>query len=113
MGLKHAHILFHDRSGESHDAMKLFAKLPLALFVLAFTASVAQSQPQTPAYDVPAKGGTCTTNNYIGAETIFICEHIGQVRIRQIYEKGWRVVSRIIYPTGFNIHELIIEEQRR
>lgn len=41
------------------------------------------------------KGGICTTNQsrITGAEHVWICEHLGRVTIRQIYEKGFRVVS--------------------
>lgn len=111
MGLKRAHILFHDRSGEPHDAMKFFAKLPLALLVLAFTANAAQPQPQT--NDAPLKGGLCFTKAYNGQDSIFTCEHIGPVTIRQIYEKGWRVVHRMANNDIYQFQSLIIEEQRR
>lgn len=91
--------------------MKFRAILASTLVVFAFKANAAQPQP--PGIESPLKGGTCSTNNFTGADTVFNCEHIGQVKIREIYEKGWRVVDRVVYPTGFNIHVLIIEEQKR
>jgi hypothetical protein len=64
------------------------------------------------------RGGYCFSNHakISDTEVVWRCEHIGDVPLRQIYEKGFRVVGMYradpmekIY--GFQF--LIIEEQRR
>lgn len=58
------------------------------------------------------KGGACGARSYDGPHTVFDCEHIGKVKIAQIYEKGWRVVSMGQPKDGGTFTYLIIEEQR-
>lgn len=53
----------------------------------------------------PQKGGMC-----YGISSGYECEYLGKVTIKQIYEKGWRVVAYI--KEGDNLATLIIEEQR-
>jgi hypothetical protein len=62
------------------------------------------------------KGGICVTHQsrITGAEHVWICEHLGRVTIRQIYEKGFRVVSAYSADPAEKTTQfqyLIIEEQ--
>jgi hypothetical protein len=62
------------------------------------------------------KGGICVTHQsrITGAEHVWICEHLGRVTIRQIYEKGFRVVSAYSLDPAEKTSQfqyLIIEEQ--
>lgn len=66
----------------------------------------------------PLRGGVCPVRLYNNEGLIkWNCEHIGIVEIRQIYEKGFRVVGKFIdnpatTSTSQNQY-LIIEEQRK
>lgn len=62
------------------------------------------------------KGGICTTSQsrVTGADHVWHCEHLGRVTIRQIYEKGFRVVSAYSSDPAEKTSQfqyLIIEEQ--
>lgn len=62
------------------------------------------------------KGGICVTHQsrITGAEHVWICEHLGRVTIRQIYEKCFRVVSAYSLDPAEKTSQfqyLIIEEQ--
>lgn len=60
----------------------------------------------------PVKGGYCIALSFTGADAVFNCEHIGKVTFKQIYEKGWRIVSYTQLKDSPTMRELIIEEQR-
>ena len=62
------------------------------------------------------RGGVCI-GPFRGADSVLQCEHIGKVTIKQIYEKGFRVVT--VYTPFYNGEKLvvtnytmIIEEQK-
>lgn len=57
------------------------------------------------------KGGVCVSNNFNGGDSIFICDHIGQNTISQIYEKGWKVVTYSQHMQFKNTVTLVIEQQ--
>lgn len=62
------------------------------------------------------KGGICTTSQsrVTGADHVWHCEHLGRVTIRQIYEKGFRVVTAYSSDPAEKTSQfqyLIIEEQ--
>ena len=64
------------------------------------------------------RGGMCFTNTsrIKDTEVTWNCEHIGRVTMRQIYEKGFRVVG--VYAADpsdktWQFQYLVIEEQRR
>lgn len=59
------------------------------------------------------KGGVCIGTNDIGASSSFNCEHIGSVTIKQIYEKGFRVIAYHHDPKNSGVVSLIIEEQKK
>ncbi len=93
---------------------------PLLIPLMLAGSTLAQAQPQ----GVPflsqgvQRGGMCFTNHsrMKDADVPWTCEHIGKVTIRQIYEKGFRVVGSYSTdltekPTQFPF--LIIEEQRK
>ena len=92
-----------------------------ALVVLALSSTaVAQTQTASPPQPVQGtqRGGMCFTNHsrMKDTEVPWNCEHIGRVTIRQIYERGFRVVGTYSTdltekPTQFPF--LIIEEQRK
>jgi hypothetical protein len=53
----------------------------------------------------PVKGGTC-----YGTPQSLTCEYLGKVTVKEIYEKGWRVVAYV--KEGTNNITVVIEEQR-
>lgn len=58
------------------------------------------------------KGGVCITHVYKNASSVFSCQHIGDVTISQIYEKGWKIVSSYSQQgPGYHTTTLIIEQQ--
>lgn len=59
----------------------------------------------------PRKGGFCVCNQFRGTPSVFQCEHLGNVTISQIYEKGWRVVIKQDVRGVVSAVELVIEEQ--
>ncbi len=58
------------------------------------------------------KGGVCIGTNDIGASSLFNCEHIGSVTIKQIYERGFKVIAYHHDPKNSGVVSLIIEEQK-
>lgn len=76
------------------------------------------SPTSAPAEPMPQHGGMCFTNrsSISEAEVTWNCEHIGRVTMRQIYEKGFRVVGVYSTDPADKIRQfpfLVIEEQRR
>ena len=57
-------------------------------------------------------GGVCI-GLFRGADSVVPCEHIGKVTIRQIYEKGFRVVHMQDDKHTASYVVLVIEEQAR
>ena len=58
------------------------------------------------------RGGVCI-GPFRGADSVLSCEHIGQVTIRQIYEKGFRVVHMQDDKNAATYVRLVIEERAR
>lgn len=85
-----------------------------SIFFMALFASVqagyAADQPKA------QKGGVCwgSLGEKLGIDpsTEFTCDAIGKIKISQIYEKGYRVVSVMMHPKRPDIVTLVIEEQR-
>lgn len=64
----------------------------------------------------PRKGGLCFTNYAVIQDTnvIWSCEHIGKVKLREVYSKGWRVIGIFessMKSAAHNYPILVIEEQ--
>ena len=55
-------------------------------------------------------GGVCI-GPFRGADSVLYCEHIGKVTIKQIYEKGFRVVHMQDDKNTATYVTLVIEEQ--
>lgn len=92
-------------------------KLAVA-FMMAALSAVAHAGPEA----TGAKGGTCggvgIFNGGKANDGAFECEHLGHVTIKEIYERGWRVVSSGFLPEKAasplrSYMYLIIEEQRK
>jgi hypothetical protein len=81
-------------------------KLTLFAFIMTALSTAANAQAG------PAKGGVCGTNYFAGYDTKFDCEHLGKVTVKQIYEKGWRIVAMNQQKESGTWTYLIIEEQR-
>ena len=60
----------------------------------------------------PLRGGVCI-GPFRGADSVVHCEHIGKVTIRQVYEKGFRVVHMQDDKNTASYVVLVIEEQAR
>jgi hypothetical protein len=86
----------------------------ISAFIVAATQGVAHAASE------PVRGGMCYSPNALlsGAATVFNCDFIGRVKdIKEIYEKGFRVVSSGFVPkeagggisSGFYV---VIEERR-
>ena len=85
--------------------------MPISMKRILFTI-IAFATFSAPVAVAAAKGGYCIALSFTGADSVFNCEHIGKVTFRQIYEKGWRIVSYIQLRDSTTMRELIIEEQR-
>lgn len=56
------------------------------------------------------RGGVCI-GPFSGADSVLTCEHIGKVTVRQIYEKGFRVIHMQDDKNTATYVTLVIEEQ--
>ena len=56
------------------------------------------------------RGGVCI-GPFRGADSVLTCEHIGKVTVRQIYEKGFRVIHMQDDKNTATYVTLVIEEQ--
>ncbi len=85
-------------------------KTALIAFIMAAISPFASAQA------AQQRGGVCLGNvgngAGIGSETEFNCEHIGIVKLKGIYEKGFRVVSVVPSTKLPSYYTLIIEEQK-
>lgn len=88
-------------------------KILIFTFIITSLSSVARADAES-----RQRGGVCFTNNprIRDAEIIWNCEHIGMVTVKQIYQKGFRVVGA--FPTSYSNTTIrtpyfIIEEQRK
>lgn len=87
------------------------------MLVLAFTMTALSSAVYAQTGSTQ-RGGMCFTNHLriSGVDVVWKCEHIGQATIKQIYEKGFRVVgaySSDFTNKTFQPQYLVIEEQGR
>jgi hypothetical protein len=83
--------------------------LVLAAFMVAFTGMVDAKQ-------ATLRGGVCFATNFsiTDANRKWICEYFGRATIKEIYERGFRVVSAYTTRPGQEPNQpqyLIIEEQ--
>ena len=81
---------------------KLVARLVIATLV-GITGAHAQSASTR-------RGGVCI-GPFRGADSVLTCEHIGKVTVRQIYEKGFRVIHMQDDKNTATYVTLVIEEQ--
>jgi len=84
-------------------------KMLYVAFIVAALASMTNANAQA---DAAKRGGVCI-GPFRGADSVLNCEHIGQVTIRQIYERGFRVVHMQDNPNTATYVRLVIEEQAR
>ena len=76
-----------------------------AVSILALTAAFV-----TGAIAAPLQGEMCVAFE-AKKESPFSCETLGEVTVKQIYEKGWRVVS-LVHQSGNYRWVMVIEKQR-
>ena len=88
--------------------------------LLLLSPPLSQGQPLTATQPISGaqRGGMCFTNHsrMKDTEVPWNCEHIGRVTIRQIYERGFRVVGYYSGDLSEKVMQwpiLIIEEQRK
>jgi hypothetical protein len=82
-------------------------KMLFAAFIVTALVGVANAHAQAAS---PKRGGVCI-GPFRGAESVLNCEHIGKVTIRQIYEKGFRIVHMQDDKNTATYVTLVIEEQ--
>lgn len=82
-------------------------KMLLLAFTLAALASMTNANAQAAG---TKRGGVCI-GPFRGADAVLNCEHIGKVTIKQIYEKGFRVVHMQDDKNTATYVMLVIEEQ--
>ena len=80
----------------------MLKKYAAAVFM---TAICSLSNAQAAPNQAPVKGGLC-----YGTPQALNCEHLGKVTVKEIYEKGWRVVAYV--KEGPNTVTVVIEEKR-
>jgi hypothetical protein len=89
-------------------------KMLISAFIVVATQGAAYASSE------PVRGGMCYSPNAMlsGATTFFNCDFIGRVKdIKEIYEKGFRVVSSGFVPKdaggGISSGFFVIIEERR
>ena len=83
------------------------SKMLLLACTMAALSSMANANEQATG---TKRGGVCI-GPFRGADSVLLCEHIGKVTIKQIYEKGFRVVHMQDDKNGATYVTLVIEEQ--
>lgn len=78
-----------------------------AAFIVAALAGMTNASAQAAG---AKRGGVCI-GPFRGADSVLQCEHIGKVTIKQIYEKGFRVVHMQDDKNTATYVTLVIEEQ--
>lgn len=84
-------------------------KMLYAAFIVAALAGMTNASAQAAG---AKRGGVCI-GSFLSADSVLHCEHIGKVTIKQIYEKGFRVVhmqDNKIHAGTYYV-TLVIEEQ--
>jgi hypothetical protein len=79
----------------------------LAALVIAALVGITDAHAQTAG---GRRGGVCI-GPFRGADSVLACEHIGKVTVRQIYEKGFRVIHMQDDKNTATYVTLVIEEQ--
>ena len=82
-------------------------KMLHAAFIVAALAGMTNASAQAAA---SKRGGVCI-GPFRGGDSVLQCEHIGKVTIKQIYEKGFRVVHMQDDKNTATYVMLVIEEQ--
>ncbi len=82
-------------------------KMLIAAFIVAALAGMTNASAQAAG---AKRGGVCI-GPFRGADSVLNCEHIGKVMIRQIYEKGFRIVHMQDDKNTATYVTLVIEEQ--
>jgi len=97
---------------DTGEEVKLIA-LTSAMILTAFCGSISATEGQAAGQgQTPRKGGFCICNTFLGADSVFSCEHLGKVTIRDIYAKGWRIAHMQDVKSTVGVVQLVIEEQR-
>lgn len=81
------------------------------MLYIAFTVAALTGMANANAQTAGAKRGGVCIGPFRGAESVLQCEHIGKVTIKQIYEKGFRVVHMQDDKNTATYVMLVIEEQ--
>ena len=80
--------------------MNLWKTLSVAAVLLVFSGQAAAKQ-----------GGLCYSKAF-HPQAVLTCDHLGNVTMKDIYEKGWRVVAVWTLPTNLMpVTYVAIEEQ--
>ena len=82
-------------------------KMLYVAFIVAALAGMTNASAQAAG---AKRGGVCI-GPFRGADSVLQCEHIGKVTIKQIYEKGFRVVHMQDDKNTATYVMLVIEEQ--
>jgi hypothetical protein len=82
-------------------------KMLYVAFIVAALAGMTNASAQAAG---AKRGGVCI-GPFRGADSVLQCEHIGKVTIKQIYEKGFRVVHMQDDKNTATYVTLVIEEQ--
>lgn len=81
------------------------------MLYVAFIVAALTSMTNASAQAAGAKRGGVCIGPFRGADSVLQCEHIGKVTIKQIYEKGFRVVHMQDDKNTATYVTLVIEEQ--
>lgn len=82
-------------------------KMLYAAFIVAVLVGMTNASAQAAG---AKRGGVCI-GPFRGGDSVLQCEHIGKVTIKQIYEKGFRVVHMQDDKNTATYVMLVIEEQ--
>lgn len=81
------------------------------MLYVAFIVTALAGMTNASAQAATAKRGGVCIGPFRGGDSVLQCEHIGKVTIKQIYEKGFRVVHMQDDKNTATYVTLVIEEQ--
>lgn len=81
------------------------------MLYIAFIVTALAGMTNASAQAATAKRGGVCIGPFRGGDSVLQCEHIGKVTIKQIYEKGFRVVHMQDDKNTATYVTLVIEEQ--
>jgi hypothetical protein len=90
----------------------MIRRLVLAVILTAIAGMATGTEATQQTRGEPRKGDFCVTR-LMGAHSVYDCQYLGKVTIKQMYEKGWRIGAVLQQDSGEigAFVTVVIEEQ--